>query len=51
MYALWTIVAQLCGAVVGALAYYICAPAEFEHFAENVEELASEVQALIPGRK
>lgn len=44
-------IAQMGGAVLGAFAYYLSAPAEFEHFGENfnVGELQAEVQSLLPG--
>lgn len=49
-YALWIILAQLLGGVLGAFFFYITAPEEFEHFAaENVRNLPGEARSLLPG--
>lgn len=47
-YALWMIAAQMCGAFLGAFAYYIAAPAEFSEFAD-IRDLGAEGRSLLPG--
>mmetsp|Transcript_15585 Transcript_15585/g.41920 ORF Transcript_15585/g.41920 Transcript_15585/m.41920 type:complete len:241 (-) Transcript_15585:252-974(-) len=50
-FAAWTVLAQLLGGVLGAFFYYLVAPADFEHFGENVGDLKSEAKSLLPGGK
>lgn len=48
-YALWIIVAEFLGGVLGAFLFYITAPDEFDHFAgENVRNLPGEARSLLP---
>lgn len=49
-YALWVTLANMIGAAVGTLMFYIVAPDEFEHFGEEVHALAGEARNLLPSR-
>lgn len=49
-YALWVVLADLCGGLAGAALFYLAAPDEFAHFGEEAHDLVGEARSLLPSR-
>lgn len=49
VYVAWVVLANVLGSLAGAACFYIVAPDQLEHFAEEAHNLVDQARAALPG--